>query len=156
MNIIDDDKSKSGFSLVETLIAISLSLLVVTMIVAIVAPGLKYVRIIKNNRILHSNTAFLMNQFDYWIKQGVAINVLTPSTLEIKIRLPDSSIMTKTITKSGDNITLDGVPLTSDNVKVTNNQIFTKMAHSVRISLELAKGDQTFKAETTVAQRNSF
>jgi hypothetical protein len=155
MNIRGNNKSKSGFSLVETLVAISLSLLAVMMIVAIVAPGLKYVRTIKNNRILHSTTAFLMNQFDYWIKQGAEINVLTPSTLEIKIRLPDSSIMTKTIIKSGDNITLDGVPLTSDNVKVTN-LVFTKMAHSVRISLELAKGDQTFEAETTVAQRNGF
>lgn len=151
MNIIYN-KNKFGFSLVETLVAISLSLLVVIMIVAIVTPGLKYVHTLRNNRILHSTTTFLMNQFDYWIKQGVVINVPSPSTLEI--RLSDSSI--KTITKSGDNITLDGVPLMSDNIKVTDNQIFTKMAHSVRINLKLAKGDQTFTAETTVAQRNSF
>ena len=152
MSILKNKKT-NGFSLVEVLVAISLNLLVVTMIMAIVIPGLKHVRMIRNQRDLHSATQLLITQFNYWIKQAADITASSPTTLEIQ--LPDNSI--KTITQNGDIITIDGDSLMAHNVIVDDLE-FTEMNHSVKIEFDLRinGSDDAFSATTTVAQRNSF
>lgn len=149
------NKKEKGFSLVEILIAIALNLLVAGMIITIASSSLRHIRTVKNYRNLYSTTSFLTAQLSYWIKQGTAVTVLNPITLEIQ--LPDSSI--KTITRDGDNrITVDGSEyLTADNIEV-DNLVFTEMDHSVRIAftLETEGANETFSATTTVAQRNVF
>jgi prepilin-type N-terminal cleavage/methylation domain-containing protein len=143
-------KNKSGFTLLETLVAIGIGLVATAVLFHIFTFGLKAIRTIQNTESLHSEANFLLNTFTYWIKQGG--NVTTSgSTLEIEF--PDSSITT-IATSSDDRITLDGTPITSDNIKVTDLN-FTKMSRSVQIrfTIEAKSGDETFSATTTIAQR---
>ena len=168
--IILNDKKEKGFSLVEVIIAISINLLVVITIMAVFFPGLKHVRMIKNDRNLHSSTQLLINQFNYWIKQGANIEVIEvePEDPEdeleyiLRIQFPDHSW--KIITKNAeDSIIIDdnsGDPpilLTANNIK-TEKLEFTKMDRSIRIDfvLKIEGADETFSAITTVAQRNTF
>jgi len=162
MRILNDKKEK-GFSLVEVIIAISINLLVVIMIMAVIFPGLRHIRMIKNDRNLHSSTQLLINQFNYWIKQGANIEVepANPGD-ELRIQFPDHSW--KIITKNAeDGIIIDddsGDPpilLTANNIK-TEKLEFTKMDRSIRIDfvLKIEGADETFSAITTVAQRNTF
>jgi len=143
-------KSKSGFTLVETIVAIGIGLLATTMLFYIFTFGLRNIQTIKNTEKLHSEANFLLNTFTYWIKQGE--NVTTSgSTLEIEF--PDLPL--KTITKSvDDRVTLDGTPITSDDIQVTDLN-FTGMSRSVQIrfTIEAKNGDENFSATTTIAQR---
>jgi type II secretory pathway pseudopilin PulG len=146
---LNKKKNKSGFTLMETIVALGLGLLATTMILYIVTTGFGYIRAIKNAENLHSNANFLLNTLTYWVKQG---KNLTASNSTLEIELPNSSV--KTITKTGDRIMLDGVPFTSDNIQVTELN-FTKMSRSVQIrfTIKAKSGNETFSATTTIAQR---
>ncbi len=147
------NKKKNGFTLTEVIVVISLGALIGIMVLAIVTPGLRYIKTTKKIEHLHSDALFLLNKLNYWIKQGKKLTVTSPSTLEIK--LPDDSI--KEITKDSDNLNLDGVTFNSDNIRVTELN-FTQLNRSVRINITLKVdgADKTFSATTTIAQRNSI
>ncbi len=147
------NKNMSGFTLMEVIIAMSLGILTGLMIIAIITPGLRYVRTVKRIEHLHSNAIFLLNKFDYWIKQGGDLEVVNPSTLEIKF--PDNS--TKELTKNGENITFDGLVFNADDIEVTELN-FNKLNRSVRVNftLQIEGTDEIFSATTTIAQRNGF
>ena len=147
------NKKKNGFTLTEVIVVISLGALIGIMVLAIVTPGLRYIKTTKQIEHLHSDALFLLNKLNYWIKQGKKLTVTNPSTLEIK--LPDDS--EKIITRDSDNLNLDGVTFNSDNIRVTELN-FTQLNRSVRINITLkTEGlDKTFSATTTIAQRNSI
>lgn len=141
-------KIKSGFTLLETVVSISLGLLVMMMVLTIFTQGLTQIRNVSNNQSLISNADFIINNLDYWIKKATNISA-NPSTLTLT--LPSS---TKTIEMDSNNdILMDGTPLNTDGVKL-NSLNFEKMARSVKISFELEKGGQTLLVSTTIAQRN--
>lgn len=146
---------KNGFTLTEVIVVIALGTLISIMVLAIITPGLKYVKATKETQRLHSDAIFLLNKFNYWIKQGKKLTVTNPSTLEIK--LPDDSAPPFIITKDSDNLNFDGVALNSNNIELTK-LTFTQLARSVRISITLRaeNSDKTFSATTTVAHRNSI
>jgi len=145
--------SEAGFTLLETIISLSLGILVLSIIMAVVVPGLRNILTITRVEKLHVNGIFLLNTLTYWIKQAEDLNVPTQSKLEIK--LPDSPV--KTVTKNGNSITLDNIPFNTDDIEITE-LTFTKMAKSVRVNLTIkAKGgEETLPITTTIAQRNSF
>ena len=144
--------------MVEVLVAISLNLLVVAMIITVGVSSLRHIRTIRDHRNLYATASFLNNQFTYWIKQGVSLDRLATSTLEIHLPglPPSTTIITTTTTIAGrDTIIIDGNDLISNNIKV-DNLAFTKMDNSVRIEFTLStEGTNVpFSATTTVAQRN--
>lgn len=144
-------KSGAGFTLIETIVALALGLLVTVMVLSVFSSGLSRIKDVKNTESLHSNAVFLFNTLTYWIKQSKDLNVTPPSELEIV--LPSSS---KIITKTADNkITLNGLQLNTDDIEVTT-LTFTPLAKSVQINFKLQtkNGDKTFSATTTIAQRN--
>lgn len=145
-------KKYEGFTLIETITALAIGLFLVAIIVLVVTPGLGHIRQTKSTERLHANAIYVANTLSHWVKQGENLAVPAPDTLAI--RLPDLTV--KTITKTGNQITLDGAPLLSDNVLVTS-LAFTNMAHSVQVTfdLESAASDQTLSITTTMAQRNS-
>lgn len=147
------NKKKNGFTLTEVIVVISLGALIGIMVLAIVTPGLRYIKTTKKIEHLHSDALFLLNKLNYWIKQGKKLTVTSPSTLEIK--LPDDSV--KEITRDSDNLNFDGVTFNSDNIEVTELN-FTQLNRSVRINitLKVEGADKTFSATTTIAQRNSI
>jgi len=147
------NKKKNGFTLTEVIVVISLGALIGIMVLAIITPGLRYIKTTKKIEYLHSDALFLLNKLNYWIKQGKKLTVTNPSTLEIK--LPDDS--EKIITKDSDNLNFDGVTFNSDDIKITELN-FTQLNRSVRINITLKVdgADKTFSATTTIAQRNSI
>ncbi|TSD02492.1 MAG: hypothetical protein Athens071424_14 [Parcubacteria group bacterium Athens0714_24] len=141
-----------GFTIIETIVALGLGVLVVTAVTTIVLPGLKNIRAATQTERLHANAVFLLNNLTYWIKQAEDLNTPSPSVLEIK--LSDSSV--KIIKKDGDNITADNIPLNNNDVKIIELN-FTKMAKSVKIDLVIkTEKGETFSIKTTIAQRNKL
>jgi type II secretory pathway pseudopilin PulG len=144
--------SEAGFTLMETIVALGLGILVMTAIMAVVIPGLENIRDITRVEQLHVNAVFLLNTLTYWIKQAKDLNVPSASLLEIE--LPDS---VKTVKKDGNNIMIDGVPFNADEVEITGLN-FTKMPKSVRVNLTIKTkgGEEELTIITTIAQRNKW
>ena len=147
--------SESGFTLLETIISLALGILVLSIIMAVVVPGLSNIRTITRVEKLHVNGIFLLNTLTYWIKQAEDLNVPTSSSSILEIKLPNSPV--KTVTKNGNNITIDGIPFNTSSTEITG-LIFTEMAKSVRVELTIKAngGKETLPITTTIAQRNSF
>ena len=108
--------TKSGFTLIEMLVALSLGVAIASIIVLVVSSGLKGIRSTKQSERLHANMAAVMDALDYWIKQGDDLIVQVPSTLEVL--LPDITI--KTFSLIGGAIMLDNAAITTKEVRVTN------------------------------------
>lgn len=138
--------NKKGFSLLETLISISVGAIVFFMIISAFTEGLRRIRYVNNNQTLISNAELILNTLDYSIKRAKEISIHDLVTLNI-----DSG--TQIITLDGNNIKKNGEILNTNEVKVVSLN-FTKMKKSVRISFELQKGTVSFLATTTIAQRN--
>lgn len=146
-------QKKSGFTLIETIIALTLGLTVVSMITFLSSEGIKDIRAIQQQERLQANAMSLSDSFSYWIKKGEVFNALSSSHLQIT--MPDSS--EKCFEWAEDTINLDEESIVSDDVKVTDLQ-FIPMEHSVQISFTLENQNSNAKlsTKTTVAQRNSF
>lgn len=138
--------NKKGFTLLETLISISVGAIIFFMMVGAFAEGLKIIRHMNNNYTILSNAEFILNTLDYSIKSAKEISV--PNSTELNI---DSG--TIIIKLDGNNIKKDGIVLNSNDVKINFLQ-FTRMEKSVRISFELQKGTAYFSIATTIAKRN--
>ena len=152
MFMINKNKN-NGFSLIETIVALSLGSFLAVMIVASLTTGLKGFRELKRSERVHANAAFLGDVFQHWIKRGEKLELINPSTL--KITLPD--FFSKTIALTGGGITLDGSPVTSSDVEVTALN-FTKLSNSIRISFSLKSksGEESISLTTTATKRNAL
>lgn len=135
-------KKNSGFTLIETIVALGLGLITAAMVMTVFTTGLKHIRGIKDGEALNSNAIFFLNTAGYWIKQGESFQITTePSGLQkLDITLPSDI---KTIDKNafGDN-----------DINVTK-LTFTKMAKSIRLTFKIEKGSEKLEGATTIAQR---
>ena len=159
MYINKNQSSKTGFTLIEMIIAIGIGIIISTLLMLIVVNGLKHVRNAQQKERLQADALFLTNKFAYWIRQGKGIDEDSSSEFKLVIILLDGSH--KIFEKQGDEITLrdceecDGKSLMGGQVIVTD-LIFTYMEHSVKVSFELKVKDETLLVNTTLAQRNSL
>jgi len=142
-------KKSRGFTLIEMLIAISISIIVAMILLLISTNGLKYVREIQQRQRLQAEADYLINKLAYLIRQGKQLNAVSSS--ELQITLPDSSL--KIFIKTGDKIFLDGQSLLSNETKITN-LVFTPKDRSVKIDLTLSQSIANLSIKTTLAQRN--
>lgn len=142
---------KKGFTLVETIVALSLSLLVCLVVISTAVSSFKVTRTAKELERLHSNALYIANDIGYSVRQSARLSV--PNATTLNITLPD--LTKKTVTLSGTQILIDGVPITTVDIQVTAFQI-TSAPSSVKItySLKSTTGSQTFSAETAFARRN--
>jgi len=147
-------KGDKGFTLLETVITVALGTVVAMLILAIVSPGMKEIRNLKKDERLHSNAIFLINNLNYWIKQGKYLDVPNQNTL--RVIMPDSTA--KEIVFINNSITIDGKGLFNPNEIETTNLSFAKMQKSVRINFAIQIKDSSennFSIATTIAQRNN-
>lgn len=147
----EESENDLGFTLIETIVALGLGVMVLGMIMAVVVPGLKNINSITRTEHLHVNAVYTVDTLSYWIKQAESLSV--PSASELHIKLNETT--TKIIKKDGDNITLDGAVLNSKDINITSLN-FVKLVRSVKIDIALkAKdGNETVPISTTIAQRN--
>lgn len=136
-------KDKSGFTLIETLVAIGSGVIITAMIIFVFTTGLKHIRLIKNSEILNSNATFILDKITYLIKHGEDFRVLPASPGDtLEITFPNNS--TTSINKSD---------FETDDINVTTT--FKKFQRSVQINfiIQVKNTTSTFSATTTIAQR---
>lgn len=139
-----------GFSLIESVIAISLGIFVAVALTTITVYGLKNAKGLKEKERLYSSANFFTQRTAYFMKQAKSFEVTPPSTL--KVVLPDKTII---VEKSGSDILIEGEKVNASGV-MAENLNFTPMQRSVRINFILRSGAETFSGTTTVARRNTL
>lgn len=142
-------KRQSGFTLVELMVAMAVGAVVTTMLVVVATRGLRHTKSVLREERLHANATLLANVLNYWVKQASALGGDADTLI---ITLPDAS--TKTIEKAGTAITLDGTPITTEDVTIAsaNFSVFARSA-SLYFSLETENGAEQFSATATAAMR---
>ena len=146
-------QNKSGFTLIETIVALVLGALIIGVIMSVVISGTKQSRSIKRTLKLHSDIAFLVDNLNYLIKQGQDIDV-SGDSLTLTIFFPNSA--TTTIKVDGDEIKINDNSFTDKSIIEVKDFSFTEMANSVRINISLEAKNNSEKASisTTIAYRN--
>ncbi len=143
-------KKNSGFTLIETLVAMTLGVLIMVMVMTTIVPSIKYVRSIKNTEKLHSEIVFFIDNLTYWIKQSnnldadqsnLTINFLDKPALEIK--------------EDSGKIKVNGENFIDERINITNLN-FTKISDSVRVnlSMEINGSHENISITTTISKRN--
>jgi|GEM_PF-3910196 len=131
--------TKKGFTLVETVIALAVGIITVTMMVLIFTMGLKSIYAIKNIQELNSSAMLFLDRITYLIKRGEAFDFSTPGAL--RITLPD-----------GTEEIIDATFFTDNNIdSATTN--FQEMNRSIQLNFDIEKGSESFSGHTTIAKR---
>src|SRR3989344_792237 len=142
---------RAGFSMIELLVALSLSVMTATGLTLTMTQGVKNIRAIQRANRLNANAEFVASTLTYWVKQSAQISSPAASTLDLTL----GDFSHKTIALTGTNITLDGSAITGNDIEI-NNLAFTALKKSVRISytLKAKNAKETLSVTTTVAQRS--
>lgn len=143
---------KNGFTLIEIIVALSISTLILLAVTQTMLLGISKTRYIRQEETLHSNIMYMLNTIRHGVRNA---EMLTPiSSTEVVIRYSDYT--TETLLFDGTHFTLDGEKLISDPVSV-NDISLGVIDDSLRIYFELSSGTAhpaVFAATTTIAQRN--
>jgi prepilin-type N-terminal cleavage/methylation domain-containing protein len=144
---------KSGFTLVEVLIAMTIGFMIAALVTSVSVATLRDIRTARAHERLQANAISIISSVGYLIKQSARIDVKNPTELEIT--MPD--VTKKTITLSVDHLTLNGAAITSDDVMVTYFKLI-EGGQSVRMgfSLQLKNTTTILSATTTLARRNAL
>ena len=143
----------SGLTILETILTITIGVTAAVFMTLTAIAGIKSIRDEKKSERLHANATHIVETVTYLVKQGKIISVPNASTLTVT--LPDFS--TKTVTLSGNRLTVDGEAITSNDIKLSEIT-FIKLARSVQMAFTLTTqdGQKIFSATTTVAERNTL
>lgn len=147
--------SHSGFTLIETLVAIGISVMVSMFVVAIATDTLKSTAQIQESESLHADVMHITTRMSYLIKQSRSIKEANSSG--ITLQMPDfSEKKIEVATSTNSEILVDGVNILSDRLKIID--FFAKRVNnSIQISFSIKyKGsDREYSFTTTLARRNN-
>ena len=148
-------QNKSGFTLIETIVALVLGALIIGVIMSVVISGTKQSRSIKRTLKLHSDIAFLVDNLNFLIKQGQDIDVSDDFSI-LTIFFPDSATTTIKFDDQKKEIKINDDSFTDKDIIEVEDFSFTEMANSVRINISLKAKNNQEKASisTTIAYRN--
>jgi type II secretory pathway pseudopilin PulG len=144
--------NNKGFTLVETIVAITLGVVVSIAAIGLFVSGLQHIRQAKELSYLQSNATFITNTFDYMVKQA--------ETLEPKGESAVLMVDGKTIARNGDDIIINngvnGAPLNDKKAKVSDLH-FIILDNSVQVcfTLQTNTGEE-MSLQTTIAKRNNY
>jgi type II secretory pathway pseudopilin PulG len=144
-------QNKSGFTLIETIVALVLGALIIGVIMSVVVSGTRQSRSIKRTEKLHSDIVFLIDNLNYLIKQGQAVDVSGDS---LKIFLLGSEEII--IEVDDEEIKINNNSFTNKNMIEVEDFSFTEMTNSVKVNISLKAKNNPEKASisTTIAYRN--
>jgi hypothetical protein len=145
----------AGFLLLEKLLALAFGAVALFVVVYVSIEAMEHIR--SSNRVerMHATAVVVSDSLAYWTKQaGRAENI--SGNLVLTYRDPSDGLeKTKTYSRSGNVLLLDGEALSGDDVAVKIFS-FSLYPHSVRYSIDMAPmsgGEESFSATTTVAIR---
>lgn len=143
-------------TLVEMILAISISIVVVMVLLVSSINGLKYAAEIRRKQRAQAEVDYLINKLAYWTRQG---KQLSASASQLEITLKDDS--KKVFRKNTENeIILDSVnqsgsvtnsEIITNNIRITNPELFTLKDYSVKLYFVI---NSDFEVKTVLAQRN--
>jgi len=148
--------NNKAFTLIETLVALSIGIVLATVFITVVTFSLKNARQTAQAKALHANAMAFTETLNYWGKQATDFDTSVLETLYIS--LPDTGVR-KEFSKNGDTILFgdEGTTgdLTTDSVLV-DSLVFTPLANSIKVSFVLKSGNLELPVTTTVASRNKI
>ena len=141
-------KNSRAFTLIELILAIAISLVVVTVLLTVSISGLKYIGEVKTRERLQTEADYLINKLSYSIRQ--AENLIVESPVRLRV-IKDSG--EDIFEKDADNFKLNGNSLIANGTRITS-LVFTSKDNSVKLDITLNRGDSEFSFKTTLAKRN--
>ena len=142
--------------MIELAVAIGLGIGVAAMIGGIAASGMTRLQSLARFGRLNANATLFQSQLSYYVRQAKEIQVASPSVIKFILLPPGAQTSTvMTIATSGTAIVVDGAPITTTEVRVTELS-FTKLPRSVRYHVTMKAQNDILSVTSTVAQRNSF
>ena len=145
-------KGTKGFTLIETIVALSLSVMIIMGAVQVFVQGLSHVRGVRAQALLTSESGYMVQVIRNELlgADSASVNPMDSSEVSI-LRTSDTS----TFSVNDGRLEQDGVPVTNNSVTVST-LAFTEVGHSLRIQFTLwsgARTDKTFVGQTTIALR---
>jgi prepilin-type N-terminal cleavage/methylation domain-containing protein len=140
-------RTVDGFTLIETIVALSLSVLIVLGATQIFIEGLGHIRGVRAQALLTSDAGYMVQVIRNELFQAEGFSDVSADSVNIGGKI---------VTFSDDErLTLDGTPITRVGVRVTS-LAFTQVGESLRIQFTLNSGprtNKTFIGQTTLALR---
>src|SRR3989344_1869464 len=118
IHIVMKTKTQRGFSLIESVVSIAIGLSVAVVLIAVVVAGLREVRVVSAASDMQTNVIFVGESLARLVQESRIIAVDTGNPERLTITLPDNSV--HVVEKVDGQIMLDGTPITSNDVTVTN------------------------------------
>jgi prepilin-type N-terminal cleavage/methylation domain-containing protein len=144
--------NSKGFTLVETLVALSLSVLIVLGTTQVFINGLRHINGVRAQALLTSDAGYMVQMIRNELFGADGITVNSPDSVDI-----EQGSDTQTFSITNGQLMLDGItPITREGVTVTN-LLFEEVGRSLRIQFTLTSGprtNKTFSGTTTLALRN--
>ena len=154
--------SQSGFTLVETLAAIGIGVMVALFVVMIATDTLKATAQIHESERLHADVMHITTKMSYYIKQSRQISEFDDSsgfTLSIpKFSAPGvlEGIDHIEIKHENDSIDIAGDRISGDNLEIVD--FFAEVVNNsvqIRFSIKYKGSDRDYSFTTTLARRNN-
>jgi len=143
-------KTTAGFTLIETLVALSLSVFIVMSVSQIFIEGIQHVYGVRAQALLTSDAGYMVQVIRNELFSADSVSVPNTSTVALV-----QGGTPRTLTVVDERLVFDGEHITRDGVRVTN-LVFTQVGESVRIQFTLYSGPRTNKTlsgQTTLAFR---
>ena len=151
---------RSGFTLVETLVAVAIGVMVALFVIMIATDTLTTTRDIKNSERLHVDVMHMTSKMSYLIKQSRRIESDNPSgfTLFILRYADDGTLLGEDeveIKHENSRILIDGENITAEDMEVKSFEV-KKVENSVRMvfNVKYSGGGREYDFVTTLSGRN--
>lgn len=149
-----------GLTMIELLVALSISVIVVLFTSMVFSYGVKHVRLITGEAKLITQSAYIVDILSFHIRPAYKLESNSSDILTII----NHDLTTKTFTFTGNNLQLDGVPILSSAVNPIQFSIFSFQVidNSVQVNYEITTNVgnladfniHPIQATTTIATRN--
>jgi type II secretory pathway pseudopilin PulG len=141
-----------GFTLIETIVALSLGMLIVLGATQIFIEGLSHVRGVRAQALLTSDAGYMVQMIRHELlgADSVSVNLADPCDVDMT-----RGGTTRTLALLGERVFIAGDPVTHEGASVTSLAC-TEVGQSLRIEFTLSSGprtNKTFTGQTTLALR---
>lgn len=139
--------SSQGFSLIETLVALAVSMIIVIGMTQVFISGIRHMQTVRADTRVAANAAYLAQTVGREVQRASSIENVTASSSVVLIR-PDGS--TNTVSLDGQTAKLSSESITTAEVRVTSLE-FTKVGESLRMEfiIEPLRPGRPFEGQIT-------